>query len=72
MPVFKRSLLAPSFAGWVLIVSFEYGGEPRDYIYEVGDGSIPERQAAALAERLGLESRAQMAFLRDVSLTTVH
>ena len=72
MPVFKRSILTTGFAGWMLIVSFEYNGEPRDYFYEIGDGNLPERQAVALAERMGCEKRAQLSFLRDVQLETVH
>ena len=72
MPVFKRSILASGFAGWMLIVSFEYNGEPRDYFYEIGDGNMSERQARAVADRMHCESRAQLSFLRDVELTTVH
>ncbi|MBF6571703.1 MAG: hypothetical protein IVW54_22920 [Candidatus Binataceae bacterium] len=72
MPVFKRTILTDGFAGWVMIVSFEYNGTRADYIYEIGEGTLPERQAAAVAERMGIERRAQMHFLRDVHLETIH
>lgn len=71
MPVVISKRVIFTFAGCVVLVSFIYGTQTYDYMYELGRGVMTEDQALYQLERSGFMQKARELFLHEVQLGTI-
>ena len=70
--VLTNARLVGNHMGWFFLVTLYYEGEPFDYMYEMGDLRLTEREAQDVVKSEQCMLRAQVSFLRDVDLKTKH
>lgn len=70
--VYMREMLVSGNMDWLKFYQFHYDGQLHEFIFPCGSGWLTPEQAHAVSRRERLRETAQMKFLADVELETVH
>ena len=70
--VYRREFLVSGNMDWLKFYQFHYDGQLHEYIFPCGSGWLTPQQAHDAALREDLRSAANMKFLADVVLETLH